>query len=138
MIAGPQNQAVPAYMQTKTVMQAPEGVDEQFSRAAQVYDPNKGDKVDYYGHFDMGEKPPIRPYTGVGGDLAGVYGDPSGKMLPGMSGPGLGQGATGSENAVPANGAIPAGAPVARNNLGRMALIGAAVIGGLFLLRKVA
>jgi hypothetical protein len=68
----PDEIAVPAYMQVQTVSQAPEGVDVQFSRAALVIDPRKGDKVEYYGQYSLAEKPPIRPYS----DVAGVGDEP--------------------------------------------------------------
>lgn len=136
MTPGVREQSVPAYMQTTTVRQAPEGVDEQFSRAAQVFDPNAGDKVDYKGHFDMGEKPPIRPYTGVGA-IDGIYGDPRGLMLPGMSGPGLGDGATGATTTSPTE-PLPAGAPISQPgmSLKTVALIGAVIVGGLYFMNK--
>lgn len=118
--AAVQDQTVPAYMQSKVVVQAPEGVDAQFSRASMVVDPRKGDKVEYYGHHSMHEKPPIRPYTDVGG---------APDMLPGMGlgmvGPGLGEEATGNETDPGAP--LPAPAPAENTSRGPMlALVGVA------------
>jgi len=133
----PANMSVPAYMQTKTIVQRPEGVDDQFARAAMVVDPHKGDKVEYYGHYDGQERPPIRPYH----NLSGVYGTSSRDMLPGMgylsgdslAGPGLGQDASGNDlppeqmpQEVPAQGLSP---------LSKF-LIAAGAIGAGFLLMK--
>lgn len=64
----PENATVPAYMQTKTVVQRPEGVDAMFGRPSMVLDPNKGDKVEYYGRYSLAEKPPIRPYENIAGE----------------------------------------------------------------------
>lgn len=63
----PENMAVPAYMQTKTVRQAPEGVDAMFGRASMVMDPKKGDKIEYYGEWSRAEKPPIQRYENIAG-----------------------------------------------------------------------
>ena len=127
--------AVPAYMQTKTVVQHPEGIDDQFARAAMVMDPNKGDKVQYYGDRNLAEKPPIRAYTGVEGlgqaDMLPGMGQAD--MLPGMgylandslSGPGIGATETGNEVPV-ATIPVAAPAPAAKPLMG-VALIGIAL-----------
>lgn len=128
MGAGPQDSAVPPYMQSKTVLQRPEGVDAQFGRASMVVDPQKGDKVEYYGHFSMAEKPPIRPYHEVSG-----Y-EPAGTTMPGMgmfgemAGPGLGADATGNQpqQAV----AIAQGAPSAPPK-SKAGLVGLVALGAL-------
>ena len=129
--AGPAEQAVPPYMQTKTVVQRPEGVDATFGRASLVVDPHKGDKVEYYGHYSMQEKPPIRPYQSVAGHEAGTA-MPGMGMFGEMAGPGLGADATGNE-AGPSV-AIAAGAPPAAQKpvnkamwLGLLAVAGVAV-----------
>jgi hypothetical protein len=99
------SQVVPAYMQTKTLAQVPEGADLMFSRAAQVLNPRRGDTVEYYGEENLAEKPTILPYTDVAGMdenfLAGV----------GMVGPGMGAGSSGRTVRYLAGDEIPEGAP---------------------------
>lgn len=134
----PPNMSVPAYMQTKTVVQRPEGIDDQFARAAMVIDPHKGDKVEYYGHFDGQEKPPIRPYQ----NLSGVYGADPREMMPGMgyfrgeslAGPGMGQDATGNDTP-PEQMPVAVAAP-GMTTTSKFLLAAAAVGAGLFLMRR--
>lgn len=133
----PPNMSVPAYMQTKTVVQQPEGVDDQFARAAMVVDPHKGDKVEYYGDYDGQERPPIRPYRNLGG----VFGASPRDMLPGMgyldgdslAGPGLGQDASG--NTLPSEQMTQEAPAQGLSSVSKL-LITAGVIGAGFLLMK--
>lgn len=105
------NQSVPAHMTAKTVMQAPEGVDNQFARAALVVNPNDGEKVTYHGMENLAEKPPIRPLA----VMNGMGQDPR-DMLPGMgylgdiTGPGLAPDSTGAEAPAPGQSVLPEGA----------------------------
>lgn len=128
-----QAQPAQAYPNMRPVLTKPEGVDLQFVRAAQVFDPNQDDKIAFQGTPDLQQRPPIKPLT----SLQGM--DPS--MLPGMgviygAGPGLADGATGNE--VPGQAhqggtvTVPASAP----NYGRLLMIGVAVAGGLYLLKR--
>ena len=128
--AGAQDQVVPPYMQTKTVVQRPEGVDAKFGRASLVVDPHKGDKVEYYGHFSMQEKPPIRPYQEVSGYEQGTS-MPGMGMFGEMAGPGVGADASGNESAGPSV-AIAAGAPpAAQQKTSPAALLGLLTVAGL-------
>jgi hypothetical protein len=101
-----------------------------------VVDPHKGDKVEYYGHFDGQERPPIRPYN----NLSGVYGADPREMMPGMgyfrgeslAGPGLGQDATGNDVPPQQAAMIGAGGMTTTTKV----LIAAAAVGAGLLLMK--
>jgi hypothetical protein len=125
---GLDRQTVPAYMQTKTMVQKPEGVDLQFSRAALVMDPAIGDKVNYFGTPSLSDRGINRPYKG----MAGVG------ILPGMGGvgPGMGAGATGTE-AMHLAADLPAGAPVAASKL-PLKMLGVVAVGiaALYFIRR--
>lgn len=126
----PSNMSVAPYMQTKTVRQAPEGVDRLFGRASMVMDPRKGDKIDYYGYFDGQEKPPIRAYQNIAGDDASMPG--MGYLAAdGLAGPGLGDGATGN-GSTSAPG--PAPAPSV-SNTAKFVGVAVAVAAGAMLLK---
>ncbi len=79
-----------ANMQVPALAQQPEGIDTMFGRRALVMRGDVGDRIIYRGLRALSEKPPIRPYEGMGGI------QPSG-ALPGMgalssrrmTGPGL-------------------------------------------------
>lgn len=52
-----------ASMQRPALAQAPEGIDNLFTRPNMVLRTDKGDTIVYKGLWDLAEKPPIRPYN---------------------------------------------------------------------------
>jgi hypothetical protein len=119
-----------ANMQRPALVQKPEGIDVMFGRRAEVMNGSKGDRIVYRGLLALSERPPIRPYDGVGGLPSGA--------LPGMgvlarhslSGPGIGDLA---ELAADAPAMVAAPAPA--SNTGKI-VAGCLVAVGAYLLMK--
>jgi hypothetical protein len=118
-----------SYMQRPALAQQPEGIDVMFGRRAEVMNGSKGDRIVYRGLLALNERPPIRPYTGMG-EL------PSG-ALPGMgvlarnslSGPGIGELASLEADAP----AIAAPAPSSSSTTGKI-VAGLLMAAGAYLL----
>jgi hypothetical protein len=79
-------------MQRPALAQAPEGIDSMFTRPNMVLRTDKGQTVVYSGLYSLGEKPPVRPYTGMAGlGHTRSGGMPGMGMMPArsISGPGV-------------------------------------------------
>jgi len=124
-----------ANMQRPAMVQEPEGVDVMFGRRGEVMNASRGDRILYRGLLALNEKPPIRPYSGVG-ELPNAAIPGMGYLgSHGLSGPGMGELADiqtqGESVAIPT---APAPAP-ASSNSGKM-VAGALVALGLFIAYK--
>lgn len=75
-------------MQRPALAQAPEGIDAMFTRPNMVLRTDKGQTIVYSGLYSLGEKPPIRRYTGMAGMSHGApmpgMGHVRSGALPGM------------------------------------------------------
>jgi len=138
------DQAVPAHMTALTVAQQPEGVDNQFARAALVMDPMQDDKVMYDSWWDdPQQKPEITPLVNAARSVASPQ-----DLIPGMgyvgdaSGPGMGAGATGAEVTVADDEKIPEGSMLPRSSDqgissgARWALGAAAVAAAIYFMKR--
>ena len=67
VVSMPRQGAAGSHMQTKTVSHSPQGVDDMFTRPHLIHRPGTGDRIDYYGHPDMSERPVIYPETAMAG-----------------------------------------------------------------------
>jgi len=78
-----------ANMQRQALAQTPEGVDTMFGRRALVMRGDVGDRILYRGLRALNEKPPIRPYEGMGELPSGALPGMGSLGHQSMSGPGL-------------------------------------------------